>query len=56
MIAARAGQAQHVQEEAGLLLHARRLTFAHPKTEKPLTFEASLPRDFQDYLKTLRGK
>ena len=39
-----------------ILLHARRLTFAHPKTEKPLTFEASLPRDFQDYLKTLREK
>ena len=39
-----------------ILLHARRLTFTHPKTGKPITCEAPLPQDFQDYLETLREK
>lgn len=39
-----------------VLLHARSLTFNHPKTKKSLTCEAPLPQDFQDHLKTLREK
>lgn len=29
-----------------VMLHAHRLTFIHPVTEKPMTVEASLPEDF----------
>ncbi len=36
---------------AGQLLHAYKLTFVHPKTQKEMTFEAQLPAYFEDYLK-----
>lgn len=36
------------------MLHARRITFTHPRTEKRLTFSAELPQDFQDALKALK--
>ncbi len=35
-------------------LHAHRLSFSHPETGKPLTFEAPLPKDFQHTLEELR--
>lgn len=35
----------------GQLLHAFRLTFTHPKTNKTMTFEAKLPEYFENYLK-----
>ncbi len=31
-----------------LMLHAHRLTFEHPKTREPVTFEASVPRVFEE--------
>jgi 23S rRNA pseudouridine1911/1915/1917 synthase len=36
-------------------LHAWRLGFAHPRTGKPLRFEAPLPHDFERALAILRG-
>jgi len=38
------------------MLHARSLSFTHPRTGKPLTFEAPLPADFQTLIDQLRGK
>ena len=37
-----------------LFLHAKNLTFTHPKTGKPVTFEAPLPNDLQDALEYLK--
>ena len=39
-----------------VMLHARELTFIHPRTEKQLSFEAPLPKDFREALKCLREK
>jgi len=39
-----------------VLLHARKLTFTHPRTGKTVTFEAPLPEDFREALKCLRSK
>ena len=36
-------------------LHARRLSFTHPRTNEKLSFEAPLPADMQSALKALRG-
>jgi 23S rRNA pseudouridine1911/1915/1917 synthase len=36
-----------------VLLHARELSFVHPRTKKKLTFEAPLPADFREALKRL---
>jgi 23S rRNA pseudouridine1911/1915/1917 synthase len=41
-------------EAPRVLLHARELSFTHPKTEKRMRFEAPLPEDFQESLKRLR--
>ena len=30
-----------------VMLHARELSFIHPRTEKPMSFEAPLPEDFR---------
>jgi 23S rRNA-/tRNA-specific pseudouridylate synthase len=43
-------------EAPRVLLHARELSFVHPRTQKRLSFEAPLPKDFQDALKFLRIK
>ena len=40
-------------EPPRVLLHARALSFIHPRTEKEMRFEAPLPRDFQKALKSL---
>ena len=37
-----------------VMLHARELAFTHPRTEKEMSFEAPLPRDFRQALKLLR--
>ena len=37
-----------------VLLHARELAFIHPRTEKQMSFEAPLPEDFRNALKSLR--
>jgi 23S rRNA pseudouridine1911/1915/1917 synthase len=37
-------------------LHAKDLTFTHPRTKKEMHFEAPLPDDFMAALKLLRGK
>lgn len=37
------------------MLHAFQLSFVHPRTGKPLTFEAPRPEDFLDALSALRG-
>ncbi|MFZ0826987.1 MAG: RluA family pseudouridine synthase [Verrucomicrobiia bacterium] len=38
-----------------VLLHARELSFVHPRTEKEMSFEAPLPKDFRQALKLLRA-
>jgi 23S rRNA pseudouridine1911/1915/1917 synthase len=38
-----------------VLLHARELSFIHPRTEKQMTFESPLPEDFRRALKSLRA-
>ena len=37
-----------------ILLHARELSFIHPRTEKRMSFESPLPDDFRAALKLLR--
>ncbi|HZF00810.1 MAG TPA: RluA family pseudouridine synthase [Methylomirabilota bacterium] len=39
-----------------VMLHARELSFVHPRTEKEMSFESPLPKDFRDALKFLRVK
>jgi 23S rRNA pseudouridine1911/1915/1917 synthase len=39
-----------------VLLHAKELTFVHPRTEKLVHFTAPLPQDFKEALKLLRVK
>jgi 23S rRNA pseudouridine1911/1915/1917 synthase len=39
-----------------VMLHAKELSFIHPLTEKRMSFEAPLPKDFRDALKLLRVK
>jgi 23S rRNA pseudouridine1911/1915/1917 synthase len=39
-----------------VMLHARELSFIHPRTQKQLSFEAPLPKDFRDALRSLRGQ
>jgi len=39
-----------------VLLHARELTFVHPRTQQPLKLDAPLPDDFKHALKLLRKK
>lgn len=40
----------------GQLLHAFRLSFVHPTTQKTVVFEAKLPTYFEDYLKKQKKK
>ncbi len=37
-----------------VMLHSRELSFIHPHTEKEMTFESPLPKDFREALKLLR--
>ena len=39
-----------------VMLHAKNLSFLHPRTKKPMNFEAPLPADFRAALKFLRVK
>jgi 23S rRNA pseudouridine1911/1915/1917 synthase len=39
-----------------VMLHAKNLSFVHPRTKKPMNFEAPLPSDFKQALKLLRVK
>ena len=41
-------------EPPRVMLHARELSFIHPRTEKEMDFESPLPEDFRDALKGLR--
>jgi 23S rRNA pseudouridine1911/1915/1917 synthase len=38
-----------------VMLHARELSFIHPRTEKGMCFEAPLPKDFREALKLLHA-
>jgi 23S rRNA pseudouridine1911/1915/1917 synthase len=38
-----------------VMLHARELSFIHPRTEEPMSFEEPLPKDFREALKLLRA-
>jgi 23S rRNA pseudouridine1911/1915/1917 synthase len=40
-------------EPPRVMLHARELSFVHPRTEEELTFEAPLPEDFREALRFL---
>jgi 23S rRNA pseudouridine1911/1915/1917 synthase len=37
-----------------VMLHARELSFIHPRSEKEMSFESPLPKDFRDALECLR--
>ncbi len=37
-----------------VMLHSRELSFVHPRTEKQMSFESPLPKDFREALKLLR--
>jgi 23S rRNA pseudouridine1911/1915/1917 synthase len=39
-----------------VMLHARELSFIHPRTEEQMSFEAPLPKDFREALKTFALK
>jgi 23S rRNA pseudouridine1911/1915/1917 synthase len=41
-------------EAPRVMLHACELSFVHPRTEKPMSFTAPLPKDFREALKILR--
>ena len=41
-------------EAPRVMLHARRLAFTHPRTDKKMIFEAPLPEDFREGLEALR--
>jgi 23S rRNA pseudouridine1911/1915/1917 synthase len=57
------GERRYVTAEAGetrilcprQALHAQALAFRHPADDRPLRFEAPLPKDLQKLLATLRG-
>lgn len=50
------GRAHDAQHAIGRqALHAWRLSFEHPRTKKPLSFEAPIPEDFQRALDVLRS-
>jgi 23S rRNA pseudouridine1911/1915/1917 synthase len=49
-------EAQALQKFPRQALHAMHLQFLHPRTEKPMTFSAPLPRDMADLVKALRKK
>ena len=56
-----AKQNKNLQEQTNyaatrVLLHAKELTFIHPRTKKERHFSAPLPKDFKDALKALRAK
>jgi 23S rRNA pseudouridine1911/1915/1917 synthase len=38
-----------------VMLHARELSFVHPRTGKEMSFEAPLSQDFREALKSLRS-
>jgi 23S rRNA pseudouridine1911/1915/1917 synthase len=40
--------------DKGQLLHAYELTFIHPRTKKAVSYQAPLPQEFTDFLKTLK--
>jgi len=42
-------------EPSRVMLHARELSFIHPRTGKEMSFEAPLPVDFREALKSLRA-
>ena len=42
-------------EPPRVMLHARELSFVHPRTGKEMSFEAPLPEDFREALKSLRA-
>ncbi len=44
------GKGNCVLYDKGQLLHAYQLTFKHPKTKELVTFQAPLPKEFQDIL------
>ena len=41
---------------SGQALHAKRLTFIHPKTKEEMSFESPLPPDFEKLIERLRNK
>jgi len=42
-------------EPPRVMLHAHELSFIHPRTKEPMSFEAPLPEDFREALKFLRA-
>ena len=48
------GKKKNLLFQNGQLLHAYRITFIHPRTQKEMTFEVPLPDDFKAVLERLR--
>lgn len=48
------GKKKNFLFQNGQLLHAYRITFIHPRTQKEMTFEVPLPDDFKAVLERLR--
>lgn len=46
---------RHAHLFDGQCLHAKRLSFRHPKTGEDMTFETPLPSEFEELLRILRG-
>ncbi len=44
----------HAKYISGQVLHAKRLSFIHPKTKEKVSFECPLPEDFETLLRILR--
>ena len=44
----------HSFDDFGQFLHAKTLGFTHPKTKKWLIFDSELPKEFENYLASLR--
>lgn len=50
------GSRKHSLYKNGQLLHAYRITFVHPRTNKEMTFEIPLPQYYQEVLNNLKSK
>lgn len=48
-------EASAIPEPPRMMLHAYRLRIGHPKTGKPLTLTAPLPKDFRDYWRLVKA-
>lgn len=48
--------ALRVPPQPRMMLHAYRIRFDHPESGEPVSFTASLPKDFSDYWKSIKNR